>query len=78
VVQLQSGDRSGVDKRIKSAAAKVCARGADVIVLGCAGMTGMEDLVKAGVAEAGGRPVKVIDGAKAGVQVLAGLTRNRY
>ncbi len=39
-------------------------------------MSGMEDLVKAGVAEAGGRPVIVIDGAKAGVQVLAGLVRN--
>lgn len=40
------------------------------------GMSGMEDLVKAGVAEAGGRPVTVIDGAKAGVQVLAGLVRS--
>ncbi|KAF4565457.1 hypothetical protein EYR36_002028 [Pleurotus pulmonarius] len=77
VVELQtSSDRVAVEGRIKSTAAKVSALGADVIILGCAGMSGMEDLVKAGVTEAGGRPVIVIDGAKAGVQVLAGLVRN--
>ncbi|KAL0950234.1 hypothetical protein HGRIS_010220 [Hohenbuehelia grisea] len=77
VVELQTGDRNTVERRIKGAAADVCAMGADVIILGCAGMSGMEDLVKAG-AEATGRPVTVIDGAKAGVQLLAGLVRNKF
>ncbi|KAF9496930.1 hypothetical protein BDN71DRAFT_1468196 [Pleurotus eryngii] len=77
VVELQtSSDRGTIEGHIKGTAAKVSALGADVIILGCAGMSGMEDLVKAGVAEAGGRPVAVIDGAKAGVQVLAGLVRS--
>jgi len=35
----------------------------------------MEELVKEGVAEAHLPPVRVVDGAKAGVQILAGLAR---
>lgn len=38
-------------------------------------MAGMEDLVQQGVKEAGFKPVRVVDGAKAGVQILAGLAR---
>lgn len=34
--------------------------------------------VKEGVAESGARPVAVIDGAKAGIEVLAGLSRTKY
>lgn len=45
-----------------------------------AGMAGMESLVKQGIVDAGGSPerVWVIDGAKAGVQLLAGMARCRY
>ncbi|KAF8636192.1 hypothetical protein AX17_003680 [Amanita inopinata Kibby_2008] len=49
--------------------------GADVLVLGCAGMAGMEEMVRGYVREAGLRPVRVVDGAKAGVEILAGLVR---
>jgi Asp/Glu/hydantoin racemase len=49
-----------------------------MLTAGRKGMSGMEDLVKAGVGEAGFPPVKVIDGAKAGVELLAGLARLRY
>lgn len=35
----------------------------------------MEDLVQQGVIEAGLEPVRVVDGAKAAVQILAGLAR---
>lgn len=35
----------------------------------------MEGLVRQGVVEAGFPPVRVVDGAKAGVQILAGLAR---
>jgi len=49
--------------------------GADVIILGCAGMAGMEGVVKESVREAGLGEVRVVDGAKAGVEVLVGLVR---
>ncbi|PWN26132.1 hypothetical protein BDZ90DRAFT_280672 [Jaminaea rosea] len=81
---LELGDpslRGHVEKRIKSEAARlVVERGAEAIILGCAGMAGMEGLVLQGVAEAGGddRRVWVIDGAKAGVLLLEGLGRGRY
>lgn len=38
-------------------------------------MAGMENTVKKGVEEAGFPPVRIVDGAKAGVQFLAGLAR---
>jgi hypothetical protein len=41
-------------------------------------MSGMEALVKRGVEEAQLKSVKVIDGAKAGVEILAGLARLQY
>lgn len=43
-------------------------------------MAGMEALVKQGIIEAGGSPDKiwVVDGAKAGVQILNGIARCRY
>lgn len=37
VVELQTGERKIVERRIKESAAKVAAKGADVIILGCAG-----------------------------------------
>jgi Asp/Glu/hydantoin racemase len=45
--------------------------GADVITLGCAGMSRL----KAAVEEAAGDGVQVIDGVLAGVQILTGLVR---
>jgi Asp/Glu/hydantoin racemase len=41
----------------------------DIIILGCAGMTGLEQTVR----EAVGRNVTIIDGVTAGVHMLAGL-----
>lgn len=60
------------------ATAGACRRaGADVVVLGCAGMSGMEGLVRAGYAQDGGDggQVKVVDGVKAGVEMLVALCR---
>ena len=45
----------------------------DVLLL--AGMAGMERLVQQSVVGAGLKPVKVVDGARAGVEILAGLVR---
>lgn len=50
------------------------ARGLGVAVLGCAGMVGLEEIVR-GELEEGGR---VVDGVVAGVRVLVGLVGNGY
>ncbi|KAH9481565.1 hypothetical protein JR316_0006092 [Psilocybe cubensis] len=75
VVELREGDRQHIEAKIKEGSVKIAQKGADVIILGCAGMAGMEDLVQQGVVEVGLEPVRVVDGAKAGVQILAGLAR---
>ena len=41
----------------------------------CSGMAGMERLVQQSIIDAGLKPVKVVDGARAGVEILAGLVR---
>jgi Asp/Glu/hydantoin racemase len=75
VLELREGDAEKVKKNVKDASRKIAEMGADVIILGCAGMAGMEGVVKEGVREAGLGEVKVVDGAKAGVEFLAGLAR---
>lgn len=81
---LELGDpsmRDHVERVIKDEAGRMAVeRGAEAIILGCAGMAGMESIVKQGVLDAGGSPDKiwVIDGAKAGAQLLGGLARCRY
>ncbi|KAJ9480379.1 Protein DCG1 [Pseudozyma hubeiensis] len=77
VEELKSGAREKVESKMKEAAKVLAARGVSVVVLGCAGMTGMEGLVREACAEVGTR-VRVVDGAKAGLQVLAGLARMGY
>ncbi|GAA5832369.1 hypothetical protein JCM3766R1_002398 [Sporobolomyces carnicolor] len=62
-----------VEARIKQASAKVAAMGADLIIMGCGGMAGMEHLVLEGVREAGLPDVKVVDAALAGLVFLAGM-----
>ncbi|TKY86291.1 hypothetical protein EX895_005116 [Sporisorium graminicola] len=78
VVELQTGNREKVEDKIRRGAQDLVAKGADVIVLGCAGMTGMEPLVSEACRQVGEENVKVVDGAKAGLQILAGLARVNY
>lgn len=77
VEELKSGAREKVERKMKEGAKVLAGRGVDVVVLGCAGMTGMEGWVKEACAEVGTK-VRVVDGAKAGLQVLAGLARMGY
>jgi Asp/Glu/hydantoin racemase len=52
-----------------------------VVCLGCAGMAGMEELVReAAVEEMGekGRHVRIVDGVKAGVGILEGLIKGGF
>ncbi|KAK0435206.1 Asp/Glu/hydantoin racemase [Armillaria borealis] len=78
VLELREGDREKIEKNMKEASGEMASQGADVILLGCAGMAGMESLVKQGAAEAnpGLPPVRVLDGAKAGVEMLSALIRS--
>ncbi|ETN36800.1 uncharacterized protein HMPREF1541_09078 [Cyphellophora europaea CBS 101466] len=74
VLELESRDRSEVLKRVAHAARVLAAKGADTILLGCAGMTDMVRAAKDGVREEDGtRKVNVVDGVEAGVQVLSAL-----
>ena len=75
VVELREGDRGKIESMMKGTSARLAEKGADVVILGCAGMAGMERLVRDGVREAGLGDVIVIDGAKAGVEALIGLSR---
>ncbi|KZT22717.1 hypothetical protein NEOLEDRAFT_1137477 [Neolentinus lepideus HHB14362 ss-1] len=75
VVELKTDGEGHVEEQIRHSAVAIATKGADVIVLGCAGMAGMERLVKSTVQFVGLPPVEVVDGAKAGLELLSGLTR---
>lgn len=64
-----------VESKMKETAGRLAVAGADCIIMGCAGMAGMEWLVKAGVAEKGLGEVRVVDAAVAGLGMLAGMIR---
>ncbi|PWY98048.1 hypothetical protein BCV70DRAFT_202218 [Testicularia cyperi] len=80
VVELQTGDRAKVEGLITAGAQDLVTKGADAIILGCAGMVGMEPLVRsaAKALHPDYANIAVIDGAKAGLQLLAGLARSNY
>ncbi|KAJ7783526.1 Asp/Glu/Hydantoin racemase-domain-containing protein [Mycena maculata] len=75
VVELREGDRQHVESKMKESSAELAAAGVDVVILGCAGMAGMQNLVQSGVEEGGFKAVRVADGNKAGVEMLAALVR---
>lgn len=43
VVELREGDQKYVENKVKEGAAQIAAKGADVIILGCAGKTSIAD-----------------------------------
>jgi Asp/Glu/hydantoin racemase len=67
----QKPEKEVLDVMCRVANSLVDDRGADVITLGCAGMSRL----KAAVEETVGPDVQVIDGVLAGIQVLAGMVR---
>lgn len=71
VLELESKPEKEVLDAMCDVGKKLVADGADVLTLGCAGMTNM----KAAVEEAVGAEVQVIDGVLAGVHHLVGLCR---
>ena len=66
----------GVDAGVGNAVQELVKVGAGVIILGCAGMSGLEASVNLAASRVGsGRAVLVVDGVRAGIQLLVGLTR---
>ena len=74
VVELQEGDQVKVEAGMKGATTTLVRRGARCVILGCAGMSGMERWVE-DAARVVGEEVQVVDGSIAGVQILNGLVR---
>lgn len=82
--ELHEAAPDEVERRVKAAARDLLDQrhtGTDgvevrvgVLVLGCAGMVGMEDWVR----EVGGAEIRVVDGVRAGVGLLQGLARGRF
>lgn len=75
-IELHTTPKEEVDRRIVEASASLVREGARVILLGCAGMSGMEEAVRLG-AQREGKIVKVIDGVRAGIVLLEGLVRTQ-
>lgn len=71
VLELEAGERGEVLRRVGAAAGRLVGFGAEVVALGCAGMSGLMGDVEAVVGEG----VVVVDGVVAGVQFLSGLVR---
>ena len=71
VLDLERKPRGEVLAIMQDVARKLVDQGAEVLTLGCAGMSDM----KAAVGEAVGEDVQVIDGVVAGVHHLSGLVR---
>jgi Asp/Glu/hydantoin racemase len=79
-VELHDVPAEVVREKMKEATKRLLRRGkVGAVCLGCAGMAGMEEMVReACVEEKGekeGAEVRIIDGAKAGVALLEGLVR---
>lgn len=74
--ELHEAPREEVRRRVMDAAGRLVRKGegdgeVKVVVLGCAGMVGMEGWVREEV----GERVRVVDGVVAGVGALVGLVR---
>lgn len=74
VVELQEGDQAKVEAGMKDTTKRLIAKGAKTIIFGCAGMSGMEEWVQSAAREQGAT-VRIVDGAKSGVHMLAAMIR---
>ncbi|KAL8847838.1 MAG: hypothetical protein Q9221_007140 [Calogaya cf. arnoldii] len=73
----EEGNR--IKKAVMAATGRLLSRGdIGVIILGCAGMVGMEEWIREEVGRRGVEGVRVVDGVKAGVGVLQGLVRGGF
>jgi len=76
--ELHSVPEEELKRRMEHATEKLLENGdVGVVCLGCAGLVGLEGVVR-GVADRLGVEVKVVDGVVAGVVVVGGLIRCKY
>ena len=77
--ELHHLPKTDVDAAMKEATKRLLRKGAKAVCLGCAGMAGLDRVVReACVAELGegeGRRVRIVDGVVAGVCFLEGALR---
>lgn len=79
----EEGGEGKVKRKVQDAVGRLFEEEAEcnwtlgVVVLGCAGMAGMEDWIREEVKRRG-RQIRVVDGVKAGVGILQGLVRGRF
>ena len=74
--QLHVADAEVVGRRMKEATKRLLGKGAGAVCLGCAGMVGLEGVVREACCEAlgeveGGK-IKIIDGVVSGIKLLRG------
>lgn len=71
-----------VQRVINEKVAELGHRGVGAIVLGCAGMAGMEPFIRqclsASIGDTASSAMAIIDGAKAGIHLLAGMARCNF
>lgn len=74
--ELHATAKDDVDARMRAATKRVVQRGARAVCLGCAGMAGMDAVVRQGcveeLGEEEGQRVKIVDGVVSGVRWLRG------
>ena len=77
--ELHTTPKGEVDKRMKDATKRLLEKKIDAICLGCAGMAGMDDTVRAAcieqLGEIEGKRIKIVDGVISGVSFLEGALR---
>lgn len=73
VLDLERLPREQVVGRMREVASKLVSQGAEVLTLGCAGMTDMKSALEEAVKKEG---IEVVDGVIAGVQHLVGVVRS--
>ncbi|EMD00731.1 hypothetical protein BAUCODRAFT_181170 [Baudoinia panamericana UAMH 10762] len=78
--ELHAVAKSELDLRMKDATKRLLRKGAKAICLGCAGMAGLDEVVRSACVEAlgeeGGMQIKIIDGVISGVVFLEGALRS--
>ncbi|GAB7363875.1 hypothetical protein MBLNU230_g4438t1 [Neophaeotheca triangularis] len=77
--ELHSAPKAEVDRRMKEATGRLLQNGAKAICLGCAGMAGLDLVVReacvATLGQEAGQGVKIVDGVVSGVNFLEGALR---
>jgi len=77
VLDLHDAPQDLVKQRVQEATRRLIAKGARTVIMGCAGMTGMDEWITDELANAYGKGAsfRVIDGVHVGIELLPSLIR---